>query len=138
MRLVPALAALALVAGAAGCGGATKTTARAGPTTGPFFSDLGNVRSTLLRGGVALAALVPGAPPDSLLTRPPHSYKIRTRGGTQAMLLIYATPQKAMRARASAGPHTVLGNNVLAVITRRGKDIQRVRSAIGNLDHRPA
>ena len=138
MRFVAALSALALAAPFAGCGGGAHTNARTLPATGPFFSDLSNVRSVLAHGGVALAGLGPGAPPESVLPQPAHSYELRTRGGTRATVLIYATPQKAMRARASAGPQTALGNNVLTVITHRGSDIQRLRQALTSLDHRPS
>jgi hypothetical protein len=123
---------------AAGCGSSANTSAHAPPTPGPFFSNLSTVRSALSHGGVAVTSLTPGAPPASVLPQPAHSYSIATRGGTQATVLIYATPQKAMRARASAGPHTALGNNVLAVIGRRGTDIQRVRQVFTDLDHRPS
>jgi len=137
MRLVTALAVAALAAPAVGCGGSANSSSHTTPTPGPFFSDLSSVRSALSHGGVAVSSLTPGAAPDSVLPQPDHSYRIATRGGTQATVLIYATPQKAMRARASAGPHTALGNNVLAVISRRGTDVQRVRQVFTSLDHRP-
>jgi hypothetical protein len=138
MRLATALAMFALAVMAAGCGSSANTSAHNPPTPGPFFSNLSTVRSALSHGGVAVTSLTPGAPPDSVLPQPAHSYSISTRGGTQATVLIYATPQKAMRARASAGPHTALGNNVLAVIGHRGTDIQRVRQVFTGLDHRPS
>ena len=136
MRLGTALAIGALAASAAGCRGSANTSAHA-PTPGPFFSDLSSVRGALSHGGVSVSSLTPGAAPDSVLPQPAHSYRIATRGGTQMTVLIYATPQKAMRARASAGPHTALGNNVLAVISRHGTDVQRVRRVFASLDHRP-
>jgi hypothetical protein len=138
MRLVTALAVRAHAVMAAGCGGSANTSAHNPPTPGPFFSNLSAVRSALSHGGVAVSSLTPGAPPDSVLPQPAHSNTISTLGGTEATVLIYATPQKAMRARASAGPHTVLGNNVLAVIGHRGRDIQRVRQVFTGLDHRPS
>jgi hypothetical protein len=138
MRLATALAVFVLAAAAAGCGSSANPSAHNPPTPGPFFSNLSTVRSALSHGGVAVSSLTPGAPPDSVLPQPAHSYRITTRGGTQATVLIYAAPQKAMRARASAGPHTALGNNVLAVIGHRGNDIQRVRLVFAGLDHRPS
>ena len=138
MRLATAPAMFALGMVAAGCGSSANTSAHNRPTPGPFFSNVSTVRSALSHGGVAVTSLKPGAPPDSVLPQPAHSYSIATRGGTRATVLIYATPQKAMRARASAGPHTALGNNVLAVIGRRGTDIHRVRQVFTDLDHRPS
>lgn len=139
MRLAAAFAVIAIGASIAGCGsssahGATHTL----PAPGPFFSNLHSVRTALSHNGVAIAALTPGAAPESVMPHPDRSFRIRTRGGTRATVLVYPTPQKALRARASAGPLTVLGNNVLAVIGRRGSDIHRVQHAIGSLDHRPS
>jgi hypothetical protein len=139
VRFAAPLTALALAVVVAGCGGGTDAAAsRALPQSGPFFSNLDSVRAALSHDGVAVAKLTPGAAPQSVLPQPDRSYRMRTRGGTRAAVLIYGTPQKALRARASAGPLTVLGDNVLAVIGRRGTDIGRVRAAVGSLDHRPS
>jgi hypothetical protein len=139
VRFAAPLTALAIAAAVAGCGGGTHAAApRTLPPSGPFFANLDNVRAALSHDGVAVARLTPGAAPQSVLPQPDRSYRIRTRGGTRATVLIYATPQKALRARASAGPLTVLGDNVLAVIDHRGTDIGRVRTAVGSLDHRPS
>jgi hypothetical protein len=139
VRFAVPLTALATAAAVAGCGGGMHAAAtRPLPPSGPFFSNLDNVRAALSHDGVAVARLTPGAAPQSVLPQPDRSYRIRTRGGTRATVLIYGTPQKALRARASAGPLTVLGDNVLAVIGHRGTDIDRVRAAVGSLDHRPS
>jgi hypothetical protein len=139
VKFAAPLTALTIAAAVAGCGGGTHAAAsHTLPQSGPFFSNLGNVRAALSHDGVAVAQLTPGAPPQSVLPQPDRSYRVRTRGGTRAIVLIYGTPQKALRARASAGPLTVLGDNVLAVIGHRGTDIGRVRAAVGSLDHRPS
>jgi hypothetical protein len=139
VRFAAPLTALAIAAAVAGCGGGNHAAAsHTLPQSGPFFSNLASVRAALSHDGVAVAQLAPGAPPQSVLPQPGRSYRVRTRGGTHASVLIYGSPQKALRAQASAGPLTVLGDNVLAVIGHRGTDIGRVRAAVGSLDHRPS
>jgi hypothetical protein len=127
----PAIAAVGCVA-IAGCAGSGKKADDGAklPAPGPFFANEQTVRTTLTDHGVGVSSIVPGAAPESVLPQPARIYKLRTRGGTAAKLLVYGSPNKALRARASAGPLTALGDNVLAVISHRGGDIHRVRDAI--------
>jgi hypothetical protein len=88
------------------------------------------VTTYLANYGVGIEHLAPSAPPDSVITRPARAYELVTRGGSNATVLIYRSPNKALRARSSAGPLTVLGDNVLVIVERRGSDIHRVLRAI--------
>jgi hypothetical protein len=127
MTRAPAATVVALLLG--GCGGGAATHATL-PPAGPFFADRATVRSYLTRAGVAVSRFGPASAPSSVVPHASSAYSVATRGGTRVRVLIYRSANMAMRAQASAGPLTALGDNVLAVVGRRGRDIYDVRAAI--------
>jgi hypothetical protein len=117
IRTTATFTALVAAACVAGCGGGAQARGAQAPLPkpGPFFADQQTVRTYLTNYGVGIDRIAPAAAPDPVITRPARAYDLVTRGGSQAALLVYRSPNKALRARASAGPLTALGDNILAI-----------------------
>lgn len=147
-RVATILLALAVLVPLGGCGNAKTQTSRrdagvrGGPTMGPYLFDIRGTVKELRAQGIAVRRTGPSHLADRALPAPLKSADF-TFDGTPFTLLLFPSGDLANDAASSLssklnGGDVVIGQNILAVVRRKGQGYERVRAAIAGLGSNPA
>lgn len=136
---------LATVVALAGCG-STKTQSRdanvgqrGGPTMGPYLFDIPGAIKTLEKQGIKARATGKAAIATKSLPAPAKSAAYDL-DGTPVTLLLFPSEDLANDAQASLDKvpgEVVIGKNILAIVSRKGRNFAGVRQAISTLGDNP-
>lgn len=145
-RVAMLLLALVALVALAGCGNSKTQSSRrdvgvrGGPTMGPYLFDLRGAVKELRAEGIDVHRTGPSHLADRALPAPEKSADF-TADGTPFTLLLFPSGDLANDAANSLSSHVdgdvVIGQNILAVVRRRGRGFDRVRAAIAGLGSNP-
>lgn len=119
-----------IAATAGGCGGSTSAPPAGG---GPFRETLDSVEQAWRANGISMTR--DHGTPSGGHSREPLPTVVagyHSRKGSRVSVLVYRSPQVALRARAGQ-PNSRLVDNLVVVVRHRGDDITRILRALNAL-----